>query len=192
MPIDYSSAPPSAPPRVSSGRNVSKRESPKLSERREALQGAWQLAGFGCIMFKQYADAGAIGMHSEPITDELVTLSSKNESIAKALDYLTEAGPYAGLVIAVLPLTLQIMANHGLVKAEYLGSSGVVPPAALRAQVEADMARQASEALRAQQEAERELATLAASMSPQKPSEPSSEPNGQTASRTPRRAKAGN
>jgi len=145
----------------------------KLAERREAVDGIFQLAGFGCIMMRQYADAGAIGMHSPPVATELVALSEKNESIARALDYLTEAGPYAGLIVAVMPLVLQIAANHGIVKAELVGGAGIVPPAALESQVKADMARQAAEALREQQRAEQELAALAAELTPPGPQGPS-------------------
>jgi hypothetical protein len=163
-----------APPRSTRGASqTAKRESVKVSgklaARHEAATGIAQLVGFGCIVTRQYADAGAIGMHSPPIIDELVALSDKNEKIGKALDYLTEAGPYAGLIVAVMPLALQIMANHGLVKAELISGAGVVPPVALESQVRADMARQAAEALKAQQTAEAELAQIAAQMRQENP-----------------------
>jgi hypothetical protein len=128
---------------------------------------------------RQYADAGAIGLHKDPIIDELVTLADSNEKIAKGIDYITEAGPYAGLVVAVMPLVMQLAANHKIVKAELVAGAGVVPPQALESQVRADMARQAAVALRQQQEAEQELATLAAQMRPQDGSGGSPEANGQ-------------
>jgi len=121
------------------------------------------------------------------VAGELVALSEKNEKIANALDYLTEAGPYAGLIVACMPLVLQICANHGLIKAELVATGGVVPPAALESQVKADMARQASEALRAQQEAERELATIAEQMRAQEKPESQPEQNGEA---PPRRRRA--
>ena len=178
MPVDLSQAV-IAPPRATrTGTSPAKRESAKLTERREAAEGIFQLAGFGCIIMRQYADAGAIGMHSGPIVNELVTLSEKNEGIAKVLDYLTEAGPYAGLIVAIMPLALQIAANHKVIKAELTAGAGVVPPEALESQVRADMARQAAEALRAQQAAEAELRELSAQMAPQNPPETPSGPNG--------------
>lgn len=178
MALDLSGAI-TAPPR--SGRTaqkVSAAKSGKLAERHEALTGFWQLAGFGCIILRQYSDAGAIGLHSGPITDELVTLSDKNEKIAKAIDYLSEAGPYAGLIVAVMPLAMQLAANHGIIKAELAGSVGVVPPEALSSQVKADMARTAAAAMQAQQKAEADLAALAEQMRPQDGSQPVPEPNG--------------
>jgi hypothetical protein len=184
MALDLSSAV-SAPPRSTRAASATaKRESVKVSgklaARHEAATGIAQLVGFGCIVTRQYADAGAIGMHSPPIIDELVALSDKNETIGKALDYLTEAGPYAGLIVAVMPLALQLMANHGIVKAELISGAGVVPPQALESQVRADMARQAAEALKAQQTAEAELASIAAQMRPENPPEPSPEASGAT------------
>jgi hypothetical protein len=155
-----------APPRSARGgsRGTPVKITTKKEERREAVQGVWQLAGFGCVILRQYADAGAIGLHSEPITNELVDLADKNDRVAKALDYLTEAGPYAGLIVAVMPLALQVLTNHGLIRGELVAGGGVVPPAALESQVRADMARQATAALQAQQEAEAELARLAAKL----------------------------
>lgn len=181
MALDLSG--PVAPPRQTKAAQAQTRKvSGKLAERKEAVEGFTQLIGFGCVVMRQYADAGAIGMHAPPVIDELVTLSDKNEKIGKALDYLTETGPYAGLIIAALPLVTQLMANHGLVKAELVSGMGVVPPQALESQVRADMARQAVEALRMQQEAEQELATMAAAMRSQDGSQDSPEgTNGQSA-----------
>lgn len=181
MPVDLSNSV-TAPPRSAKAARQTPatiKVNSKLAARHEAATGIFQLVGFGLIVTRQYADAGAIGLHSGPITDELVKLSESNETIGKALDYLTEAGPYAGLIVAVMPLALQIMANHGLVKAELVAGGGVVPPQALESQVRADMARQAAEALRAQQTAEAELASIAASMRPQESSQGSPEGNGQ-------------
>jgi hypothetical protein len=132
----------------------------KTSAREEAANGVFQLAGFGCVIAKQYADAGAIMEHGGTISHELAKLSEQNDGIAKGLDYLINAGPYAGLITAVMPLALQIMANHKMIKAEYVAGAGVVPPEALASRVQADMARQTQMALREQQKAEQELAAL--------------------------------
>jgi hypothetical protein len=150
----------------------------KSAAREEAANGILQLAGFACVVTRQYADAGAINMHGANIAREAALLAEQNEGIARGLDYIMEAGPYAGLIVAAMPLALQIMANHGLIRAELVAGGGVVPPAALEAQVRADMARQASEALRAQQAAEEELGLMAARMEAAKAPESEPEPNG--------------
>lgn len=168
MALDLSSAPKS-PPRsarsqMTSEANERRALRGKTAAREEAANGIFQLAGFGCIILRQYADAGAINMHGANISREVAILADQNEGIARGLDYIMEAGPYAGLIVATMPLVLQLAANHGLIKAELVAGGGVVPPAALESQVKADMARQASEALKAQQEAETELALLASQM----------------------------
>lgn len=140
--------------------------SPKAKDREEAANGIFQLAGFGMIVTKNYADAGALGKYGPGIAHELAGLAEKNDGIAKILDYMGEAGPYAGLITAVMPLILQIMANHNMVKAEALAGAGVVAPAALSATVQADMARQTAEALKAQRDAEAEIRNIQADMQP--------------------------
>ena len=183
MPIDTDTMVVTAPPRTSAGRAPKTRTTAKGNERREALDGFAQIIGFGCIVTRQYADAGAIGLHKDPIISELVDLADKNEKIARAIDYLTEAGPYAGLIVAVMPLAIQIAANHGLVKAELVSGAGVLPPAALEAGVKADMARQAAAAIQQQREAEAELARIAADLRPEDGSQGVPEANGAGQSR---------
>lgn len=171
-----------APPRKAAARQARMPKAPsKTSAREDAANGIFQLAGFGLILGRQYADAGAINMHGAPIAHELATLAESNDGIAKGLDYLLEAGPYAGLITAVMPLALQIMANHKVIRADLIAGGGVVPPEALEAEVKATMARQASEAIKRQHEAEAELRAMAAAQAPQPPESPqaASEANGQ-------------
>lgn len=163
MALDLSSAP-TAPPRASRGKRVPSKPSTGsvsqtiLEKREEGAKGIFQLAGFGLIVTKQYADAGAIAKHGANISHELAALADKNDGVAKLLDYFTEAGPYAGLVAAVMPFALQIMANHNMIRADMVSGAGVVSPDALTAQIQAEMAKERAEALKAQQEAEMELA----------------------------------
>lgn len=161
-----------APPRAAA---AAKRESTtkaatvkgKTAAREEAANGIFQLAGFGCIITRQYADAGAINLHGAPVAHELALLAEKNTSIGKGLDYLMEAGPYAGLITALMPLVLQLMANHKVIRADMVSAAGVVPPEALTADVKAHMARQAHEALMAQRAAEAQLADFQAATHPE-------------------------
>ena len=138
---------PTAPPRVNRPPTpTQKRQSGKLVERAEAVQGLFQLAGF---VAGWHADAGAIGQHSPAISTELAALAEKNASVAKFIDSLTEAGPYAGLIVAVMPLTLQILANHGILKGD-MSAVGVKPPAILEAEVKTSLALKQAEVIRAQ------------------------------------------
>ena len=136
----------------------------KTAEREESLNGIMQLATFGLVVTKQYADAGAVGKHGPALAHETAVLAESNERIAKGIDYLEQVGPYAGLITAAMPLVLQILANHSVLNAEALAGAGVVHPDTLAAQVQADMARQAAQALREQMAAQDELATLQGEM----------------------------
>lgn len=166
MAVDLSSAPKAPPRNARQSRPttnvVDSYRSPKAKDRQDAADGIFQLACFGLVMGHQYADAGAIGKYGPNIAKELATLADKNDGVAKLLDYLTEAGPYAGLITATMPLVIQLMVNHKMLKAEHVAGAGIVDPAALSAEVRADMARQTAVALRKQQEAEAELRNLAA------------------------------
>lgn len=133
-------------------------------EREEAVNGIFQLVGFGCIMTGQYADAGAISMHTPPISHEVAELAKKNESIAKGVDVLLQAGPYAALIGACMPLVLQLLVNHDIIPAEKMAGANVVKPEVLESQVKTQMARQAMEAMRQQQEAEAEMAEMQKAM----------------------------
>lgn len=151
-----------APPKVDRPpTQTQKRQSGKLQERAVAVQGLFQLLGFGCIVVGWHADAGAIGEHSPAVSRELASLSEKNASVAKFIDSLTEAGPYAGLIIAVMPLTLQILANHGILKGD-MSAVGVKPPTVLEAEVKTSLALKQAEVLRAQGDAEARLAQMQA------------------------------
>jgi hypothetical protein len=134
-------------------------------QRAEAVDGIFQLVGLGCIIVGQYADAGAISVHSPPISIEVAEMADKNEGVAKAVDSLLQIGPYAGLVAVVMPLVLQLLANHRIVSADKLANVNVVKPEILEAQVKTQMAKQAMEALQAQAFAEEELAAMQQEMS---------------------------
>jgi hypothetical protein len=105
-------------------------------------------------MFKEwFADAGAIQIHGPNVARETASLADQDERIGKGLDYLISAGPYAGLLTALLPLGMQIAANHGRIDAKAAsGLGGVMPPEMLEARVKADMAKMKAEFVRQTQE----------------------------------------
>jgi len=143
------------------------RPSSTKSDRIDAVDGIFQLAGMGCIMVGQLADAGALDMHGHDISVELAEIAEKNQTIGKGIDTLLQVGPYAGLVTALMPLVLQLLANHKVVPPEKLSSANVVMPDVLESQVKTALTKQALEALRQQQEMEAELAQMQAEMASQ-------------------------
>jgi hypothetical protein len=144
-------------PASAGSKPTDERMSDKRKERVEAITGIAQLGSFACIIMKQYPDAGAINMYGPGIATELAKLAEAKEPIAKAVDSLSEVGPYAGLITMLMPFALQIAANHKMLKAESLASYGVKAPEQLEAEVKAMMAKQAMEAMRQQRQAEEEM-----------------------------------
>jgi hypothetical protein len=166
MPITMTQAPP--PRSARAAQPVTSSRQAKRDGRAEAVNGLFQLAQFGCVMTGQYADAAAVGIHGEKISGEVVKLANQNERIAKAVDYLNEVGPYAGLITAVMPFVLQILANHKRIPADKV--PGVSDPEVLTIQMQAGLAKQAAEARREAdrefQEAQRIIAESEAQRSP--------------------------
>ena len=121
-------------------------------ERTEAINGLGQLAQAPLLATKQYADAGAIGLHWPGIAQEIATLAESQPVIANVVDPLIKVGPYTGLVMAILPFFIQIGVNHGRIAA---GAMGTVPANSIAAQVEASLAEAEMQALTAQLEAEK-------------------------------------
>jgi hypothetical protein len=118
--------------------------------RYQGINSLFQISAIALLARKQYADAGAIRNHGPSIAREIVVLADSDERVATFVDYLTTAGPYTGLMMAVLPLVLQIAANHGRIDADKTMMPGIVPPADLEREVKlsitektADMYRQA-------------------------------------------------
>jgi hypothetical protein len=125
---------------------------PIKEQRKDALDGLGQLAQVPLLATKQFADAGAVGVHWPNISKELSELAESQPAIASVIDPLIKVGPYTGLVAAILPFFMQIAVNHGRVTA---GAMGTVPANALAAQIEASLAAAEMEALQSQLEAEK-------------------------------------
>lgn len=156
MPIG--SAPP-PPPRktATTSKPTPPRPADKTTERSEGLQGYGQLIQAGLIGFRQYADAGALGLYFPSIADEVAKLAAIDERVASVVDPIIQGGPYTALIAAVLPMAMQLAVNHGRVKP---GAMGTVPRETLSARIEANLARMQAQALREQQAAEAEAERL--------------------------------
>jgi hypothetical protein len=141
---------------TSSSRKVTTQaSSSKTAARAEAIDGLFQIAGTALVVSKQYADAGAISLHKDNISLEAAKVADENEKFGTLLDRLTAVGPYAGLLTAVLPLAMQLAANHGRIDPVKAGGlMGVQSPEALAAQVQTEMDNKKAEFLTAQKEAQ--------------------------------------
>lgn len=164
MPIDMSAATVKAPPRKrtasAASTKVTAPATPVATEasatqmaREEGLNGLGQLAQGVCVMVGLRSDAAALGMHWSGVAHETAKLAEIHEEVAKPVDFLIQIGPYTAFVMALLPLGLQIAANHKWVDPANVAGMGVVPPDVLDAQVRANMAQQAAIAMREKQAA---------------------------------------
>jgi hypothetical protein len=131
-------------------------------QRAQAVQGLFQIAGTVCVFTKQYADAAAIGTYSQDIAQEVAVLAAADDKVAKAVDSLLTVGPYSALVMAALPLAMQLAVNHGLLPADKV--PGTTNPKVLSAKMEAEMTATAAsmmeEAQAAQRDAEERMMAL--------------------------------
>jgi hypothetical protein len=129
-------------------------------ERNEALSGILQVGQLCCLAFGDFSDAGAIGVHGPPMVDETVKLCDENKGVAEKVDILIKVGPYAGIVTTAIPFVVQILCNHGLLKAEQWANAGVVSAESLEYQMKTTIMRQQMEAMQRQKEAEEDLARM--------------------------------
>lgn len=116
-------------------------------------------------------DAGAVALHAEPIAQAVADTAETNDYLAALLDHLEMINGIGAIVLAGMPLILQIMVNHRAKTEEgreriaeiapSLAELGVLEPGLMRkklqAQHKAKMARLEEEQLRAQHDAERDL-----------------------------------
>lgn len=93
---------------------------------RPGIMGMFQLVALP-LSFTSPLDAWAVGAHSPGIADALNDLAKERPEVAGALDRILQVGPYGAIIGAVLPLAVQVLANHGKVPAEAAESLGAVP-----------------------------------------------------------------
>lgn len=176
MPIDRTAPPRRPTPRASSTARQ-QTETPGVSasfaRRKEGAEGVGQAATLILLIRQQYADAQAVGMHTPAIATELARVAEGNETIGKWLDYFSVTGPYSGLVKASLPLVLQLMANHNIIKPEAAGALGVVAPKTLELAGKAEQEKIEAAILLQIQESQRETSRIKADILAQQNGAPS-------------------
>lgn len=161
MPIEP--ARPSVP--ASRTRKTSIAAASPRTTRREARENAVNELGGAfsliAVMKGWYADAGAVATHGPRFAKELALVADSNEQVGTWLDYLTQGGPWVGVVKAGLPLLLQLSANHGRIDATKLPpDSGIVEPKILEERVRAEMRNASARVLAEIREIEQQTATL--------------------------------
>lgn len=153
MPIDMSAA--KAPPR----KRTAPRTAPKPANaerpaektlndiRREGLDGWGSLIQMGLLAFNLRADAAAVGMFLPAVNAEAANLADQSDDWAKPIDFIIQTSPYVAFATALIPLGLQIAANHKWVDAASVAGMGIQPPDVLDAQVRARQAQAQAQAV---------------------------------------------
>jgi hypothetical protein len=153
--------PPAGKTRTAGGRkpaNTAKLASEKTAERESGLVGLGQIACVPLMLTGNMADCGAVAMHWPGVAHETAVIAETNANVARVVDFVTAVGPFAGLLAAIMPLTIQIMVNHNRIPMHpALAQFGVVAPDVMKAQAQAQAAREAADMMRMQREAEQEL-----------------------------------
>jgi len=154
MPI--STAPP-PPKNTRTPKPAAPSRTDKQTERSEGLQGYAAIGQAVLIGVRQYADAGAIGIHFPKLADEVAKLAATDERVAGWIDPIIQAGPATAVIAAALPLVMQFAVNHGWMKP---GGMGTVSRETLSSKVELGIAQMQAQAYREQLAAEEESARI--------------------------------
>lgn len=91
------------------------------------------------------ADAAVLTIHGPNVAEALNELAKERPEVAAVLDRVLSVGPYGLLIAAVMPMVLQILANHGVLPSGLLGT---VPKEALLSYM-AEEAQRNEDALKA-------------------------------------------
>lgn len=109
------------------GKAEKKPASPKAAPRRAPLERrlcdslttiGTMTAGLGGMVNPAFtADGVLIIEHAESVSKALAKVAADQPHVAAALERMLTAGVYSGLMAALLPLVIGIMANHGAIPA---------------------------------------------------------------------------
>lgn len=167
MPIDKTAVPTPPPPRkaaqsAAQTKAVAKIEVEAAERRKRRVDGVNSIASaiqMGLLATKQTADAGAINRHAPGLSNAIVDYAEGNEAFGSSLDRLSDVSPLAGIMMAAVPLVLQISVNHGLfgLKAEQLATAGVVTPQTLVSESNEYLMQMQTEAMRREMIAAQEM-----------------------------------
>lgn len=147
--------PPGRPSNASRTQAAQHEAQTRLERRTGAVLGLFNLISMPAMLAGQLADVGAINEHAPKIAQEAANIGEIHERFGETIDKLEVVGPYAGLLLAVAPLVLQLMVNHKRIPesaAGAFGGLGVVSPELLEARMTRTLL-EAEQAARAEAEA---------------------------------------
>jgi hypothetical protein len=88
---------------------------------RAGIMGLLQIPAMGLTMFGRQsknpalqADGYALAMHAPGLAEALNETAKAQPAVARALESIMKAGPYGAIIGAMVPLVMQLAANHGV------------------------------------------------------------------------------
>lgn len=88
---------------------------------RAGIMGLLQIPAMGLTMFGRQsknpalqADGYALAMHAPGLAEALNETAKAQPAVARALESIMKAGPYGAIIGAMVPLVMQLAANHGM------------------------------------------------------------------------------
>jgi len=119
-----------------------KAEKPRMQSARRDFTGplteVTQLA-WGVLAVSSPADAAALKFHGPGMVEAWNALAQENATVARGIEWLTTGSAYGAVVMATVPMILQVMSNHGRLPHERLGAIGVQDPGVLAEITAADV-----------------------------------------------------
>lgn len=118
-----------------------KAEKPRVQTRKDFTGPLDDLArlGWGVLAVSSPADAAALKVHAPGMVQAWNALAQENAAVARGIEWLTTGSAYGAVVMATVPMVLQVLANHGRLDHERLGALGVHDPAGLAEITAADV-----------------------------------------------------
>lgn len=87
--------------------------------------------GWGALAVASPADAAALSLHGPRMVEAWNDLAQENAAVARGIEWLTTGSAYGAVVMATVPMVLQVMVNHRYLPHERVGALGVQDPAEL-------------------------------------------------------------
>lgn len=95
---------------------------PKAPDYRPAILGLLQVPTMALTMIGRQtknptlqADGYALAMHAPALAEALNETAKQQPQVGRALENILKAGPYGALIAAVVPLAMQLAANHKVI-----------------------------------------------------------------------------
>jgi hypothetical protein len=160
MALDISTV--KAPPAKKASVKPKVTDTSRHTEHKNAIGETLGAASMILVMFGLKADAGAIAVYGESISQEVATVADDYDQVANAVDYLSRGSIWIGLITALAPLGMQIAGNHNLVPENMRKTAGLYSRETMVSIIDTQLAEREAQILKEQKASHDKLAALKA------------------------------